>query len=136
MSNPSADIQAAVEGIKPRTSDPVAFAQQTRVVPLVHERSGINVDISLGVLPFEEEAVERANLYETEAFSIRLPSVEDLIILKAIAHRPKDMLDIQSLVETHPKLDVKRVEMWVRDFADALEAPELWEDIAALFTHS
>ena len=35
---------------------------------------------------------------------------EDLIIMKAIAHRPKDMLDIESIITSHPKLDRKRIQ--------------------------
>lgn len=31
---------------------------------------------------------------------ICLPTPEDLIILKAVAHRPKDLLDIRTLIET------------------------------------
>ena len=30
---------------------------------------------------------------------------EDLIIFKAVAHRPKDLLDIQALIESHSDLD-------------------------------
>ena len=33
----------------------------------------------------------------------------------------------------HPDVDRRRVEKWVRAFADALESPELWQDIAPLF---
>jgi hypothetical protein len=63
---------------------------------------------------------------------LRLPTVEDLIILKAVAHRPKDLLDIRTLVEIHPDLDRGRIEHWVRQFADLLETPELWTDVATI----
>ena len=63
---------------------------------------------------------------------LRLPTPEDLIILKAVAHRGKDLLDIQGILKSQPDLDRTRIERWVRDFATALEMPELWEDIAPL----
>ena len=63
---------------------------------------------------------------------LRLPTVEDLIILKAVAHRPKDLLDIQMPVQTNPTLDLRRIESWVREFSDALESPQLWEDLVPL----
>lgn len=63
---------------------------------------------------------------------LRLPTVEDLIILKAVASRPKDLLDIAGIVNNHPQLDRSRVEHWVREFAAALDMPELWENIAPL----
>lgn len=53
-----------------------------------------------------------------------------LIIFKTVAHRPKDLLDIQALIESHPNLDRKHIERWVREFARLLEMPEVWDDIA------
>jgi hypothetical protein len=32
----------------------------------------------------------------------------------------------------HPDLDWRRIEHWVRQFAEALEMPELWTDLARL----
>ena len=39
---------------------------------------------------------------------------------------------IESVLDANPGLDVTRVEHWVREFAEALEAPELWTDLEAL----
>jgi hypothetical protein len=64
--------------------------------------------------------------------SVRLPTPEDLIIMKAIAHRPKDLIDIQTIIDSHPGLDVDRIRHWVKSFADVLETPNLWTDIENL----
>lgn len=117
-------------GLSPRIADAENFARKHRVVLLVHEKSQINVDISLGLLPFEIEAVERSQVQEIGDLSIRLPTASDLIILKAIAHRPKDLLDIQGIIESNPYLDRERIQFWVAQFAELLELPELWDDIA------
>jgi hypothetical protein len=122
---------AAEEGLVPRIADAEAFARRHRVLLLRHEASGINVDISLGMLPFEMEAVERSIIYEVGSVAIRLPTPEDLIVFKAVAQRPKDLLDIQAIIQSHPDLDRERIKYWVREFAQALEMPELWDDIAA-----
>lgn len=45
----------------------------------------------------------------------------------------KDFLDIQGLVQKHPDLDHERIQDWVVQFADVLERPELWDDIASWF---
>ncbi len=125
---------AGQEGIEPRISQAEDFARQNRVLLLRHTSSQTNIDISLGILPFEQEMVERSVVYAIDdALNIRLPTPEDLIIMKAIAHRPKDLLDIQGLVQKHPKLDRKRIQDWVLQFADVLERPELWDDIASWF---
>jgi len=124
-------IQAAFQqGLSPRISDVENFARKHRVLLLVHEKSKINVDISLGLLPFEMEAVERSQVQEIGDLSIRLPTASDLIILKAIAHRPKDLLDIQGIIESNSDLDREHIQFWVSQFAELLELPELWDDIA------
>jgi hypothetical protein len=121
---------AKENGIEPRTERVIEFAQKSRVLLLWHTASRANIDISLGVLPFEEEVVARSIVHHAGALSVRLPTPEDLIIMKAVAHRPKDLLDIQAVVENHPDLDVVRIENWVKQFAEVLEMPSLWDDIA------
>jgi len=121
---------AAQEGLTPRISDADGFARRHRVLLLRHEASGIGIDISLGMLPFEIEAVDCSQPYSIGTLTIRLPTPEDLIILKAVAHRPKDLLDIRDLIGSHPDLERKRIKRWVQEFATALDMPELWDDIA------
>jgi hypothetical protein len=128
--------RALEEGLIPRLPDVEEFARRHRVVLLRHEESGIDVDISLGFLPFEVEAVERSQMHKVGLASIRLPTPEDLIILKTVAHRPKDMLDIQAIVANHSDLDRGRIRFWVRQFAELLEMPELWSDLEDILTGS
>lgn len=123
---------AREEGIEPRTERVIEFAEKNRVLLLRHAASGASIDISLGVLPFEEEVVARSKIFETGLLSVRLPTPEDLIIMKAIAHRPKDLIDIQTIIDSHTNLDVHRIEYWVRSFADILETPNLWTDIEGM----
>lgn len=121
-------------GIKPRIDRAEKFARRNRVLLLRHTTSQTNIDISLGVLPFEQEMVERSIVHEVDdALFIRLPTPEDLIIMKAVAHRPKDLLDIQGIIQSHPDLDQARIQSWVVQFAELLEMPELWQDIADWF---
>ena len=128
---PALIAAAAQEGLAPRLEDAEEFARRHRVLLLRHRESGINVDLSLGMLPFEVEAVERSTVYQIDELALRLPTVEDLIVFKAVAHRPQDLLDIQALIEAKPNLDRARIQHWVREFAQAVDMPELWQDIAA-----
>jgi len=123
---------AKAEGLQPRIEHVVEFASRSRVVLLQHKESGIDVDISLGFLPFEVEAVERGIDRQTGFLRIRLPTPEDLIILKAVAHRPQDMFDIEAVIAAQPDLDKERIAFWVKQFADVLEMPEVWTDIEDL----
>jgi predicted nucleotidyltransferase len=90
--------------------------------------SGICVDVSLGALPFERELVERASLIQAGHLEVRVPAVEDLIIMKALAHRPRDWGDIEGLIDTHAQIDFERVRYWLREFASILDSPEIQED--------
>lgn len=75
--------------------------------------------------------VRRSIVHEIDdTLEIRLPTPEDLIIMKAVAHRPKDLLDIQGILQSHPDLDRRRIRKWVTQFAELLEKPELWDAIA------
>lgn len=123
---------ARAEEIVPRIPNAEEFARKNRVLLLRHAPTETDIDISLGILPFEAEVVERATSRTFANLSARLPTPEDLIILKAVAHRSKDLEDIRSLVEKFTNLNVKRIKRWVVEFGDALERPELWEDIEPL----
>jgi len=124
---------AKEEGIEPRIENAIQFARKNRVLLLTHTLTDTGIDISLGVLPFEEEMVERSMLHEVdENLQLRLPTPEDLIIMKAVAHRPKDLEDIRTIAEKYPNLDRKRINQWVSAFAEVLEQPDLWNQIEPL----
>lgn len=124
--------KAENEGIFPRISDAESFAKKKRMILLTHEVSNTNIDISLGLLPFEQEMVARSSRHNIKEISLQLPSPEDLIISKAVAHRAIDLLDIRGIIQSQKDLDKERIEDWVKQFAELLEKPELWEDIAQM----
>lgn len=124
--------KASQLGIEPRIADADTFAHRSRVLLLRHVASGIDIDLSLGILPFEVEMVERSGMVEVGPVKMRLPTPEDLIIMKAIARRPKDLADIQSIAASHPDLDKERIQYWVDQFGEALDLPDLWIMIARL----
>lgn len=123
---------SANEGFEPRIKDVLDFAKKNRVVLLRHIESDTPIDISLGILPFEEEMVERSKLHHFDGLIVRLPTPEDLIIMKAVAHRPKDLEDIRNIVVKHPDIDIDRIEYWVKAFAELLELPDLWGQISKI----
>ncbi len=124
---------AAAEGLHPRISDAIAFAQRNAVLLLEHSESGVSVDIAIGKLPFERYAVEHATCVRIDDLLVPVVAPEDLIVMKAIAHRPQDLQDIRVIVTSNPKLDVKRIRREVRGMASALDMPELWTEIAGFF---
>jgi hypothetical protein len=123
---------AAVHGIVPRIEDPLVFAHRSRMLLLTHTASKIDIDVSLGGLSFEQEAIGRSQTHEMSGLRLRLPSVEDLLIMKAFAHRPKDMEDIRGLLDAHPDVDLTIVRQWVREFARAMTMSDLLDDFERL----
>jgi predicted nucleotidyltransferase len=124
---------AMAQGFKPRIPDAVSFARRSAVLLLEHEASRVGVDLTLCRLPFDSGAIDRARLIVMGDLQFSVVAPEDLIIMKAIAHRPQDFQDIRAVVRANPQLDARRVRMQVQEFAKALDMPELWEDIAMLF---
>jgi hypothetical protein len=123
---------ASEQGITPRIADAEVFARKNRVLLLRRQNSGININISLGILPFETEMVERSKNLKVGSRFFRLPTPEDLIILKAVAHRLHDLTDIQAIAASNPDLDRERVQFWVEQFGTDLELPDLWKNISHL----
>ncbi len=125
--------QALAHGLTPRITNPSAFAKRSAMLLLKHDESGTPVDVAQSRLPFEQEAIARARQVDVGGFSVPLPTPEDLIIMKAIAHRPQDIEDIRGIVLCQPKLNVGRIRKEVTALAHTLDMPDLWNDIAGLF---
>jgi nucleotidyltransferase AbiEii toxin of type IV toxin-antitoxin system len=116
---------AARYGIVPRLADALAFARRSRVLLLRHTVSAIDLDVTFGALPFEQSTVERSALHTVGGVLVRLPRVEDLLVMKAVARRPKDLDDIRGLLDAHPEANVAEVRTWVREFATAASMPDM-----------
>src|ERR1044071_5918803 len=63
-------------GIAPRIDDPLEFARRTRVLLLRHLPSSVDIDVSLGALPFEREVVARASMIDAGDIRVWVPAVE------------------------------------------------------------
>jgi len=118
-------------GLKPRVKDLIGFARKNRVLLFRHQESGVGIDISLGLLPFEKEAIQKSKQYKVGDVAFNLPTIEDLIIFKAVAHRPQDLLDIQEIINLHPKINKKYLKKHLSGFAQILDMPEIWTDVEA-----
>jgi hypothetical protein len=124
----------AEHGFSLRRDDARAFAREARVLLMRHQKSGIDVDIVFGSLPFEKKAVAETTWMDLGGVQAPLPLPEDLIIMKAVAHRPQDLADIEAVLAAHPKLNLRRVRRWVRKFAAALSMPEILHDLEVLIS--
>lgn len=103
-------IDALLERYRARVESPREFALAHRVV-LVKTAEGVGIDIALGGLPFERGVIERATEFEfVTGERLRTCSAEDLIVMKAIASREQDWMDIKGvIVRQAGKLEWKRI---------------------------
>lgn len=128
-------IQGDQFGFSPRIEEPLEFARNTRVLLLRHRPTLLDLDMSLGGLDFERQAVEQGTQIEIGEVTIPLISPEDLLVMKAVAHRPRDTADIEGILEVRTGLDLDRVQGWLREFSSALDRPEILEDFQTVLRH-
>lgn len=84
--------------LKSRTDDDEFLATVARMYVGVAP-DGIQVDASLGFMPYEKRVMERAIDVDFEvADSLRCCSPEDLVIMKTVAGRDRDWGDIRAVV--------------------------------------
>jgi len=116
-------------GFVARVTNPLDFARKAKVLLVRHKPSGIDVDVTFGALPFEKEAITNAVWVNIRGVRLPLPTAEDLIIMKAVAHRPRDLADIESIMDAHQKLNLRKIRRWVREFSTVVEIPEIFNDL-------
>jgi hypothetical protein len=121
-------------GLGPRVPDPLGFARRSRVLLLRHTATGIDLDVVIGGLPFEYEAIAAGADVLIGGAPVRLPRVEDMLVMKAIAHRPKDLADIEGLLAANPGLDLTRCRRIIFEFAGASAMPDIGADFERLAT--
>ncbi len=109
-----------------RVEDALQFALVHRVLP-VRVPGGSEADITLGLPGYEEGVVARAVDYDLgDGRVVRLCSAEDLIIHKAVAGRPQDLMDIEGIVaRQRDRLDPAYLRRWLGEVSALLEDPEI-----------
>lgn len=99
-------IDSLLKELQPRFDESRDFALQNRVL-LCNASNGVEVDVSIAASGYEESVVERASDYKfAPRRSLTTASAEDTVVLKAIADRGQDWVDVEGiLVRQYGKLD-------------------------------
>jgi hypothetical protein len=109
------------EDIRGRIGDVEAFARRNQVLLLEHEPTRTPLEISLAWLPFEREAMARAEILILGDARLPVAVAEDLVVYKVVAWRDRDRADVERLLVAHrSSINLKRVRDLVRQFAEAL----------------
>jgi hypothetical protein len=103
-------VDRLLKVFSPRQADARAFALQHRVL-LTRSKNGVDLDIAMGALPFEERTMMRSSHWETGAgVSLLTCSAEDLLVHKVFAGRNRDWGDVETiLARQNGNLDLQLV---------------------------
>jgi hypothetical protein len=117
------DMRSA--GFTLRIDDP-DFVRQTRVMPFVHESTGMPLDVVLAGSGLEDDFLARAVTTDIGGTSVPVIEVSDLIIAKVLAGRPKDIEDARALWSLHAEtLDEDRIRSVLQLLQEALDQSDL-----------
>jgi hypothetical protein len=116
-----------------RVNEAQQFALENRVL-LIRAANGIDIDVALAGLPFEEQMMERSSAFRfAPDLSLSTCSAEDLVILKVFAGRPKDWAAVQGVLKRQAaKLDWTYIDERLGALCELKGEPEAVERLAAL----
>lgn len=110
-------------GWKALVPKPTEFAQETMVLPCQDPRSGIRVDFIFSQSVYEQEALKRVHQVKVRQATVRFASLEDVIVHKIVAGRPRDLEDVRTLLARDHQADLTYINKWLVDFGQALHQP-------------
>lgn len=96
------------------------FVEQTMVMPCIDKKSGIEVDFIFSLSDYEKKAIQKAKKIKIDNTIVNIASLEDVIVHKIIAGRPRDIEDIKTMLIKNPKFDIKYINRWLKEFDIAL----------------
>jgi len=102
--------------LKPLPENIESFVRQSMVLPALDETTGIRVDFIFSFTPYETEAIQRAKKVTIMGQEVCFASVEDLIIHKIFAGRPRDIEDVRIILIKNPEIDMKYIRDWLKKF--------------------
>jgi hypothetical protein len=103
--------------------DPEPFVRETMVLPCRDPGSGIRLDLVFSFSPYEREAIARALPVTIGATPVRFAAVEDLVIHKIIAGRPRDLEDVRGILLKNPGFDMAFVDEHLDAIGSAVGEP-------------
>lgn len=109
-------------GLQLLTDNPEDFLRDTMILPAIDPATDIRVDFVFSLLGFERAAIEHAKIVNMEGVDVRFVPLEDLLVMKIIAGRPRDIEDVVSVIRKNPNYNRSQVEKWLREFDAELDA--------------
>lgn len=102
---------------------PARFVEQTFVLPCLEPTNGIRIDFIFSITPYEREALNRISRVPVGKTTVCFASVEDLIIHKLFAGRPRDIEDVRGILLKGRPLDVHYINRWLKELEAGANEP-------------
>jgi hypothetical protein len=124
-SYPSLIATLTAHGFRLRTTDP-EFTARTRVIPLTHTPTGLPADLVLAGSGLEDRFFGRVTIHDLDGLRVPIASAEDIIIMKVLAGRAKDMDDVAAIAASQVGvLDARYIRQTLRELDEALTRDDL-----------
>lgn len=103
-----------------------AFIERTRVIPFVHLPTAFPMDVVLAGPGLEDRFFDRVVIRHIDDVRVRVASAEDLIVMKVLAGRPKDLEDVEAIVAAYgDRLDEATIRTTLELLQQALAQADL-----------
>ena len=136
-STPDLVSALATGGFRLRVAGADDFVARTRVLPFVHAATRLPVDVVLGGPGIEELFIERAETHRIEGVEVPIATVEDLVTMKVLAGRPKDLDDVQGMLRARAaEIDLDHVRRTLQLLEEALSQSDLLRQLDQLLART
>jgi len=111
---------------------PEEFVKQTMVLPCLAAEDAVRLDFLFSLSSYEQQALERVRRVQVGRTEVCYASLEDLIIHKIIAGRPRDLEDVRNVLLKNPNADQQYIRRWLKEFQTELGKPfvKSFDDLA------
>lgn len=106
--------------LKVLVENPSKFVEEFMVLPVIDTESSIKVDFIFSFTPYEAQAIKRVKKIKFGREKVNFASIEDTIIHKIFAARPRDLEDVKNILLKNTDYDIVYIEKWLSDFDKSL----------------
>ncbi|GAI76690.1 unnamed protein product [marine sediment metagenome] len=106
--------------LMPLPENIIGFTQKTFVLPAKDIKTNIRVDFIFSQTSYEKQAIERVNKINLKNTILKFASIEDVIIHKIFAARPRDIEDAKSIMIKNPNFDKNYIRKWLKVFDNSV----------------
>lgn len=121
--------------LKPLPENIWDFLNKTFVLPLEDIGTNIRVDFIFSQTDYEKNAIKRSVKIDLKGVKVNFSTVEDLLIHKIFAGRPKDLEDAKILILKNPKINRNYIRKWLKEFDKTLENKNFLKQFNEIVNH-